>query len=403
MSNQITRIPDVDAHILFDHGEGAQVDVFDAESIAGLIRHAETYPDSPILPHLRQLFGDLSKVDADQIEAIGGAGYALRVALRPDYDADSPRDWHNLSTLACLESWRDWLDLSSDADDIVTSGPRGIGAGPDLDVDDIKRLGANSWSTSTERLRYRLLHLDGARGIRNVGTLRDGIAHTGTEPDDGRLDHEGVAWVPRGVILEHAPCPEGAELTYTPAAGWQYVNAEGVHTPAEDEVEEWADKVTTSDLDTLNQYMSGEIYGLTFQVSTVDLDDEHTEPDDYDARLWDDAPDGDLWGLFGDEDTDVARAGSTGYWQALEALLADLSAMVRLREAERRTRDAHAALVADLDKFDPGTAELLRALWGPRFRHITSHREIAKGLANDGLQLAVTASGTPALAPLTKE
>lgn len=403
MSYQTSTIPGVHPRILWDHGLDAQVDIFDAESIAGLIRHAATYLHSPILPYLRKLFGDLSHVTAGQVEAVGGIGYALRAEIRPDYDAESPRRWHNLTTLACFDSWRDYIDLSSDADDIVSGGlTGGLGEGVDLDADDVKRLSSNSWGTDEHRLRYRLLHLDGARGIRNVSTLRSGIGHVAADAH-GRLDHDGALWVPRGVIAEHAPCPKEHKLAYTPARGWQYVDVHGVRTDAEAEVSAWADDVATTDLDTLSQYLTGEVYGVCFQVSNVDLDDEHAEADDYGARRWDAAPEGDLWGLYGDVDVDVSRAGSTAYWQALEALESDLSAVLRVREAERRTREAHAALLADLDKFDPGTAGLLRALWGPRFRYLTSHADVAEGLANEGLQLATTASGTPALIELTKD
>ena len=376
----------------WDHGSGAEVLTLDSGDVVSLIRHAlEHNPDGA--PTLRRLFAD--GIDAAALERVAGPHYAVRVEARHDHDAENPyRSWDQASSFASLsDQWRrEYIDLREDGNGTETEGPvRSLGEGRDFTADDIASWaidGGNSYETDSQRLTYRLLHLDGARGIRNVGINGySGRTHIYAATETGRLDHDAVAWVSRGSILANAPRPEGWDLAYSAAEGWEYVSdAEGLHQSAEGAVEAWAAEVVDAEVATLGDYLSGSVYGISVRASTFDPDLSN-DPEDFDARDWEDCPDGDLWGIYGDDEIRVDNPCSSAYHLVVDAIDSDLAAVERFREAEARTREGHARL---LETLTTAEADLLRLHWGARFHHLTSARQVSDALKREGLDLYYT-------------
>lgn len=380
----------------WDHGSGAEVLTLDSGDVVSFIRHAlEHNPDGA--PTLRRLFAD--GIGAAALERVAGPHYAVRVEARHDHDAENPyRAWDQVSSFASLSDYwrREYIDLREDGNGTETEGPVwSLGEGRDFTAAEVAAkvtYGGNSPETDGGRLAYRALHLDGARGICNVGI--DGYSGgTRTYPatlTGAGMYHDAVAWVSRGSILANAPCPEGWELAYSAAGGWEYVSdAEGLHQSAESAVEGWAVEVVDAEVGALGDYLSGSVYGISVSASTFDPDLSN-DPDDFDARDWEDCPDGDLWGIYGDDEVRVDNPCSSAYHLVVDAIDSDLAAAERFREAEARRREGHARL---LETLTTDEADLLRLHWGARFHHLTSARQVSDALEREGLELIYLPSG----------
>lgn len=385
-----TIIPGVNPAYSYDYGTGCEILHLDADDVVALLRHASS-GDDRTAREVRELFPD--QVTPDTLASIAGPDYAVRVEVRHDYDAENPIvNWDNSTTFASLEPWsRDYLDLREDAYGIITdqptSGRRPLGQGNDFTAEGVAAEaigGGESYATDSSRFAYRVLHLDGARGITNVATSRDGSLTHYPAAETGRLDHDAVAWVPRGVVIDSAPCPDGATLDYDAATGWRYTFADGASASAEDAVEEWASAIVAGDLGTLSDYLSGSVYGVRVLASTCEEDED---PDDLDARDWDDTPHGDVWGFYGDDETQVNVVGAGAYYHVVESIVSDLEQSKDLRAKLAEQRAGHARLLETLTAEE---AALLRTLWGERFKHLTSARQLYEALKLEGLDLYYT-------------
>lgn len=385
-----TIIPGVNPDYSYDHGAECEVLTLDADDVVALLRHASR-GDDRTAREVRELFP--VQVSTGTLAGIAGPDYAVRVEVHYDRDAENPLTaWDNLTTFASLDSWgRDYLDLRSDSYESITDQPtrggRTLGRGNDFTAEAVAREaihGGESYATDSSRFAYRILHLDGARGITNVATTRDGSLTHCPAAETGQLDHDAVAWVPRGAIIGSAPRPDGATLDYDAATGWRYTFADGASASAEDAVEEWASAIVAGNLGTLSDYLSGSVYGVRVLASTCEEDED---PDDLDARDWDDTPHGDVWGFYGDDETQVNVVGAGAHYHVVESIIADLERSKNLRAKLAKQRAGHARLLETLTAEE---AALLRTLWGERFRYLTSARQLYEALKLEGLDLYYT-------------
>lgn len=386
-----TTIPGVNPAYSYDHGAECEVLTLDADDVVALLRHASC-GDDRTAREVRELF-PVRHITPDTLTSIAGPDYAVRVEVRYDHDAENPlAAWDNLTSFTSLDSWgRDYLDLRSDSYEAITGQPtrggRTLGRGNDFTAETVAMEaldGGESYKTDSLRFAYRILHLDGARGIANVATSRDGSLAHYPAAETGQLDHDAVAWVPRGAIIGSAPRPDGAILDYDAATGWRYAFADGASASAEDAVEEWARAVVAGDLGALSSYLSGSVYGVCVQASTCE-DDE--DPDDLDARDWHDTPHGDVWGFYGDDETHINVVGAGAHYHVVESIVADLEQSKELRAKLAEQQAGHARL---LETLTPEEAALLRTLWGERFKYLTGARQLREALKLEGLGLYYT-------------
>lgn len=373
----------------YDYSVGCEVLHLDTDDVVTLLAHASCGTD-----HNARILRDLFPVmlTTDTLAHVAGPHYAARVEVRQDHDAENPLDnWDTVVSFASLDSWgRQYVDLRVDSYLAITDQPtRTLGRGNDFTAESIAveaTDGGESHATDSARFAYRILHLDGARGITNVGTKTyGGVAHY-PAAESGAFDHDAVAWVPRGAILDSAPRPEGASLDYDPATGWRYSFPDGASASAEDAVEDWASQVVAGITGALSDYLAGNVFGISVSVSTCEDDD----PRDLDARIWDDAPDGDVWGLYGDDELHINVVSSAAYNLVVDALTSDIRQAKDLRDKQAKQDADHARL---LETLTPDEIALLRTLWGERFRHLGSVRALHDALNLEGLTLYYTDNG----------